>query len=197
MLPHAFYINLNRRTDRRMEFESECDHIGISAERFSAIEWNPGDVGCLKSHIAVLKEAQKRHLSAVLIFEDDFQFLVSKELFYERMSSIQSIRYDVIMLSYNIQHCNPVTEYPHLGKILEAQTASGYLVHSCFFEKLIHIMETSLPLLETTRQHWLYAADQCWKPLQPITRWYYFLDRIGKQRESYSDLAGCIVNYNC
>jgi len=195
MIPYTFYINLDRRTDRRAEFETECSRMGISAERFSAIEQNPGDVGCLRSHIAVLKEARIRGLPEVLIFEDDFQFLVLAEQFHTLMDIARDISYDVIMLGYNLQTSAPFNAV--LGKVMDAQTTSGYLVHSRFYDKLLAVMEASIEPLLRTRRHWIYAADQCWKPLQPTHDWYYFLERIGKQRAGYSDLAGQIVDYGC
>ena len=56
----AFYINLDRRVDRRKEIEAELDNLGASYERFPAIQTSPGCIGCAQSHLAVLKEARSR-----------------------------------------------------------------------------------------------------------------------------------------
>ena len=45
MIPHIFYINLNRRTDRKEEIEKELDNFGLTYERFEAIEDNFGRHG--------------------------------------------------------------------------------------------------------------------------------------------------------
>ena len=50
-----------------------------------------------------------------------------------------------------------------------------------------------MPLLESTRQHWIYCNDQIWKRFQETDNWYYFTTRIGKQRAGYSDNGGCYV----
>lgn len=195
-IQHAVYINLDRRTDRRAEFESECQRIGLHVDRFPAVAEQPGFVGCHKSHLAVLRMARDNNWDHVLIFEDDFQFLVSPTEFQSLLSEFFSsgIEYDVLMLSYNIQRQEPHNAL--LGKVLEAQTASGYLVHKRFYNTLIQNLEYHLPLLESTGAHWLHLNDQCWKSIQPQAAWYYFNTRIGKQRPSFSDLSNRFMDYN-
>jgi hypothetical protein len=51
----AFYINLEKREDRRKEFEEECKKMEITVERFPAIERSRGILGCHLSHITILK----------------------------------------------------------------------------------------------------------------------------------------------
>jgi hypothetical protein len=98
------------------------------------------------------------------------------------------------MISYNIQRFE-TTEYSFLNKIIEAQTASGYIIHHTYYDTLINLYEWSAPLLGKTNHHWLYANDQCWKKLQPIGNWYYFTKRCGKQRNGYSDNGERYVEY--
>lgn len=194
----AFYINLDGREDRRAEFQEEMRLIGISCERFSAIKGNPGLVGCGYSHCAVLEEAKRRGYKSVLIFEDDFQFIVSKDTFEQHMESIERDLkggFDVVMLGYNIQHSESFSH--SLVKVKEAQTASAYIVHEGMYDRLIELYKWAMPLLQSTGKHWIYANDQVWKSLQPGTRWYASKVRIGKQRASYSDNAENFVDYNC
>ena len=195
-IKHAVYINLEKRTDRRAEFEAECTRMGITVDRFPAIEAKPGMIGCLKSHLAVLQHARDNNWDHVLIFEDDFEFLVSPEKFQSLLTDFfeSDIVYDVVMLSYSLQKDEPFNTL--LGKVLEAQTASGYLVHKRFYNTLIENFEHHLPLLIETGKHWLHMNDQCWKSLQPHAAWYYFHIRIGKQRPSYSDNTERFENYN-
>lgn len=98
------------------------------------------------------------------------------------------------MLSYVLQQSRP-TEYPFLSKVVEAQTASGYIVHQKFYDTLIDLYELFTPILDETMQHWLYANDQIWKKLQPTSEWYC-LDRCGKQCPGYSDNAQCYFDYD-
>ena len=87
-IEHIFYINLEHRTDRRAEIESELDAYGLKYERFNAFYTPPdGFIGCAQSHLAVLKLARERGYKNILIVEDDFKFVVSKEEFEGNFNS--------------------------------------------------------------------------------------------------------------
>jgi len=183
----VYYINLAKRTDRRLLMENELNMIGISGERFEGIELSPGIVGCGYSHLAVLKEARDRGLENVLIFEDDFEFIVDKSVFWAQVNSFfeRRIPYDVLMFSYNIEKSRPFNDL--VFKVEAATTASAYVVNSYFYDALIELYETNLPILKSTGRHWIYANDQIWKRLQPTAQWYAFNTRLGRQRGSFSD----------
>ena len=82
----VFYINLEKRKDRLLQIENELTTYDLPFERFEAIEMKPGIVGCGYSHLAVLKEARERGLPNVLIFEDDFEFIVDKTEFWSQIN---------------------------------------------------------------------------------------------------------------
>ena len=194
----AFYINLDHRTDRRAEIEAELDRIGIPCERFPAIKHNSGIVGCGYSHLAVLKEARARGYESVLLFEDDFQFLVDKETFWSIMAGIEkdlSGSYDVVMLGYNMHHAGPHSE--NLMKVFDAQTTSAYIIHSRMYDILINLWEMATERLLHTGEHWVWALDQVWKRLQPSKEWYATKVRIGLQRPSFSDIGQKFVDNHC
>jgi GR25 family glycosyltransferase involved in LPS biosynthesis len=188
-IDHIFYINLNSRDDRRKEIETELKGMNLSFERFDAIRHaRIGLVGCSKSHQGVYKLAKERGYKNVLIFEDDFQFIVSKEELEKNITDFfeKDIPYDMLFLSYAV-NSSSVTNNSFIRKILDGQTASGYIINNHYYDTLINLYDYSIPLLESTGQHWIYANDQIWKRLQPNDNWYYFTTRLGKQRPSYSD----------
>jgi len=192
---HAFYINLDRRIDRRLESEEEFRKMNLDVERFSAVEYSPPSIGCNLSHIEVLKLARSRGYASVMIFEDDFQFIVSKEEWDQLITRLPE-SYDVVMLSYNLIDATPHNET--FDRVRGAQTTSGYIVHSRFYDTLIAKWEEGTRLFkENPAVHWVYLLDQYWKPLQPISEWYAFKTRIGIQRPSFSDLAGQFVAHGC
>jgi GR25 family glycosyltransferase involved in LPS biosynthesis len=187
------YINLDRRTDRKQEFESEVKKLGIEVERFSAIERSPGGIGCCTSHLELLKRARYEGLPEVLLFEDDFECLVSKEEFENVLKSLPS-DYDVVMLAYNLIRGEPYND--QFGKVVEAQTTSGYIVHSKFYDTLIKTWETGLENYEANPSvHWLYILDQTWKPLQLTHNFYYTIPRVGRQRPSWSDISNDFTDH--
>ena len=192
------YINLDRRTDRREEIEKELDQFELPYERFSAIHSSiKGIIGCTKSHLEIVKLAKERGYKNILILEDDFTFLVSKEEFENNLSLLfeNNIPFDVCFLSYNVYQSTE-TQYPFLHKGIDVQTASGYIVNNHYYDKLIEVWENTLPLLEQTHNTFLYANDMSWKIYQPHDNWYLFSQRIGKQRDSYSDNENRFTDYN-
>lgn len=73
----VYYINLDKRTDRRAQMEAELENVGWSeiTTRFSAIA-NPTApyLGSLQSHITVLRNFLASNHSRALILEDDVVF---------------------------------------------------------------------------------------------------------------------------
>lgn len=195
-----FYINLKTRPDRMAEMESELQKFGLEAERLEAIPTPDfGIYGCGLSHLAVLKLAKERNYRNVLILEDDFEFLVTKDEFEDHLQQFfaSSMEYDVCMLAYDVRERDPCDSVAatNVERLLFAQTAAGYLVNGSYYDTLIDLYETALPQLIATRRHWEYANDVVWRSLQQTDKWYYFTTRIGKQRASYSDNSGKFADY--
>ena len=193
------YINLEKRKDRKQQIENELNNFNLKYARFEAIQTDGfGILGCGLSHVQVLKIAKQRNYKNILIFEDDFTFIVSKEEFENNLTNFFNLKidYDVLFLSYNIIKYEELSNNI-INRSISSTTASGYLVNSKYFDTLINILENAMPKLSETRQHWIYANDIIWNELQIKDNWYYFINRIGKQRESYSDNAQQITNYNC
>lgn len=198
----TYYINLEHRTDRRELLEKELATTGFTRwTRFEGIRLERGDVGCSTSHLKVLELALEKlseDTDYVLVFEDDFQFVVSPKEFHERMQRfVEASKVDACMISF----AHEVDDEGHndLGpgfqRIRFAQTASGYLVHRDYLSTLINLYRTSVPLLESTGQHWVFMNDQVWRHLMEKDMWYRFSERMGIQRESYSDVSRAVVNY--
>jgi len=200
-IPKIFYINLDKRTDRRQEIEQELQQFNLldKAERFQAF-YTPdqGILGCTQSHLAVIKLAKERNYPQVLILEDDFYFIISKDEFENELNQFfnNNITFDVCMISYHLQQSQP-THYPFIQKVIEGQTASGYIVHNSFYDKIIDLYEEAIPLLQQTGEHWNYANDQVWKRLQPNANWYALTSRCGRQRPGFSDNSGQYQEQEC
>ena len=182
---HTVYINLTKRVDRKRHIESELQRMGLVGERFPAIWAAQGLLGCMKSHLGVLKNAKLQGWESVLILEDDAQFLVSKEELKELMNKITSMDFDVVMLGYNLKKSQDMNE--SFLKVLEAQTASAYIVHKSFYNTLIDLYEKTIPIASKTFDWDRYANDQVWKQLQPGSRWYATKIRVCRQIPGYSD----------
>ena len=195
----VFYINLEKRTDRRDLMEMDLAKVNINAERFVGIPFEPGIVGCGKSHLAVMKLARDRGYKNVLILEDDFTFLVDRKTLDETLNRFfKDIgdNYDVCMLCCQNLEEKGEKPHPYLSRVHHANNASAYLINGTYLDAIIELYDWAFPLLETTGEHWNYANDQVWTRIQEEDRWFCFNPRIGKQRSGYSDNAKRFMDYD-
>lgn len=190
---NVVYINLDHRTDRRTEIENELDSMGLKYQRFPAIKDANGAIGCCKSHLAVLKMARDHGYQNILVMEDDFHFLIDKPVFDSEMKKLFQIPFDVCLLAYNTNDLYE-SHYPFLSKIINAQTTSGYIVQYHYYDTLISHWEYGLKMFQETGNEQMYTCDQSWKTLQERDTWYCFTERMGIQRESFSDIQYGVVN---
>ncbi len=101
------YINLSKRDDRREQIENELNNFQLNYERFEAISTPDfGIYGCGLSHLSVLKMAKDRNYKNILILEDDFQFLVSKEVFEDNLKIFLKIILIIMYVCYRIMCTN-------------------------------------------------------------------------------------------
>lgn len=195
LIPKVVYINLAKRVDRRRQIEDELAKMELKAERFEAILAIPGSVGCSLSHIAVLKRAIAENWESVLILEDDFMFTANQRELEQKLQHFKSTvkSYDVLLLSCYLKQSAPYDNL--LLRVKEAQTTSGYLVHKRFFKTLLANFEEGVEQLAKGATYTKYALDEYWKSLQKTHEWYCFQNRIGVQRQGFSDIENRMVNY--
>ena len=111
-----YCLNLDKRRDRWDKVKKEFRRFGISASRFSAIDGenmsypesdrieamsdrglieNSRALGCLKSHIEMIKDAKSKGYNRILIFEDDI--LISED-FHSRISLLSQMDWKIFYL---------------------------------------------------------------------------------------------------
>ena len=200
-IEHIFYINLDKRVDRKELFEAELIKYGLTAERFTGIYYpHPqGIVGCGKSHLQVLELAKARKYKNVLIFEDDFYFTEPKHVVEDCLEQFFASKpsFDVCFLAQNLFSGIVDENNPLITRVKQSISASGYIVNAHYYDKLIELYKYAMPKLEETNEHWVYANDQCWGPLQEKDNWYCFTTRLGRQRDGFSDNCNRVVSFDC
>ena len=203
-IDHILYINLEHRIDRRDEIERELARMDLTdkAERFEATYIKEqGILGCTISHMEAIRLAKTRGYKNVLILEDDFEFLLEKDIVESRLETFFRSKlgrnYDVCMLGFGLvrESENSMEECVLVKRVIEAQNAAAYIVQEKYYDAIIELYERIIPLLRETKAHWLYANDQAWKILQENDRWYHFIERFGKQRAGYSDNSCEYMDY--
>ena len=204
LIYNIFYINLEKRKDRKEFIEKELNklhrvkNINFNIQRFNAIKSNiHGGIGCGKSHINILKMAKKKKLPFVMIIEDDIE--IKNEDLNINFDTIQNTpNWDIFILSGHgeTQNYNNI-----IDKCLEIQTTGWYIVKQHYYDKLINVFSESVNNMKELSKkgsdidYETWAIDQNWKKLQPGDNWFKFKHNLGFQIEDYSDIVKENVNY--
>jgi predicted O-methyltransferase YrrM len=196
----AYYINLDRRTDRRRQFEEVCRCAGIDVERFPAIdgttvelprgrdEDDRGIYASLLSHRAVIEGARKLRLPAVMIFEDDAVF---PEWFVGEASHFLSVVPADWGMIYFGGHGWPRRWSHIVGPVLRGtniQNIECYVVRDSAFDRVVDELERAVAV----HGRW---ADEVIRDLQVEIPTYTMLNPIVTQRADYSDNYRTTSNY--
>lgn len=196
----GYYINLNHRTDRKQQIEGMKKKYNFfkDIERFPAFLHQRGDIGCAKSHLTVLHELSKRNEPYYLILEDDF-IILNENNFISFQKAFEEIKddndWDLITLTPRgkTEKKNFKNDF---HKIIDTQTATGYIVKHRFIHILFHHFKLGLWILMNNGEGIRGAIDQSWKPLQLKSNFLYYDKIFAGQRPGYSDIEKQVVNYN-
>lgn len=205
------FINLEKRPDRRHQFESQT--LPFRVDRFQAVEnATNGHLGCAQSHIKALQQLacqngqpgladQAVKLDAVCIFEDDFQATASPDEMTRVLQKFLSDfygRWDVLVMSastYGLKSTPPENGNGKVHRLHSAQTTAAYLVHPDYIPTLVTCFQQSVDALARGQPPREAAIDQMWKSLMTRDRFYLTVPPLGKQRDSYSDIERKTVSY--
>ena len=189
------YINMDARTDRRVELEAEFARLGIPEDkimRFPASSYNGcPNTGCLVSHANVIHLAYEMGYRNVLVLEDDFRFIEDAAKVNADIGAFFDMKqdWDVLMLTT----CSAVVIPEYVGylasRISSSTNGAGYLVNRPMMMELVELFDSNVENLFNTKAHWLYQNDILWKSLMPTKQWYMFNHYLGYQVGGYSDLS--------
>jgi len=197
----VYFINLDHRKDRLKQFTEQIKDYFTNTPIIRIPAVLEGGIGCTKSHLKMLKLAKSKGEKYIIVFEDDFEFIVSRNVFEEQIKLLFELKknepnfdFKVVMLSYNAYHREEYNSF--LDKTHNVQTTAGYLLNCDYINDLIECWENSVKLLEISNFYSLFSCDVAWKELQK-ENWFIYKTRIGKQRASYSDIEKRFIDYNC
>ena len=202
----AVYINLDHRQDRRDTMLQFFKTAGIPDEKIQRIPavYTPhnGLIGCAKSHISALETAKLNKWKAVLIAEDDLEWINFDENYKNLEKLISSTaNWDVCMLTGLFMKVTP-------PKINMAVYTNCYIIQQHYYDTLIQNMKEGLRLKEDTLQKeklsWtkttlhplykhIYNVDVYWIHLQIKDNWIGIIPQMCKQTQSYSDINKDII----
>ena len=193
-----YFINLERRNDRLKEIAGEFVKMNIPFSkiiRVNAFSHKFGEIGCSKSHIWTVKHFIESGNNRCMILEDDFEFTETKEKINEVLENIfkSGVEFDCLLLSGNhISVTN--TSNPYLLKINYVTTTAGYILTKEYAPKLLHNFMEGVEKQEKWTTSFsepenAFNLDVYWIHEQTRRNFYSTVPKLGKQRNSPSDIA--------
>lgn len=149
----VYLINLPHRQDRLKQHMKSRNKNQIHHQNyiiFEAVdgkkldlnnwEFSAGALGCLESHLQILKDARLKGYEKILVFEDDFEFVKG---FNQKMKTVlKELPADWDMLYLHSNHYYAPTPYSNnLDKCNGALTTVAYGANRAIFDTLINLIE--------------------------------------------------------
>jgi glycosyl transferase family 25 len=193
-----YYINLQHRTDRKEHIEQQIqkylDPTLSITQRFNAIYNENGSLGCTLSHLGVIEDCIKNNYNNVLILEDDFEFIIDNNKFrnYLNVFFNNFKDFDILLLGVNGPRFDNQTDF---FRAYNSLSTSGYILNKKIFTKFKAICDESVYGLTNNGPASSYAIDVVWQNLQRNDNVYTFPERVGKQKEGYSDISKQYINH--
>jgi len=188
-----FCINLDKRKDRWGLAQKEFEKINIldRVKRFPAIERKDGRLGCIKSHLEILKYAKKNNLNNVLIFEDDVMFLNDVNGVLDNVVKQLPVDWNLLYLGANLH--SPLTNISDNLVLLN----NGFSTHAISYNKNVYDIfikkyntMNELILQSDILDVWLASI------IQNRGNSYLVKPLLATQRNDFSDIVKSDVNYS-
>lgn len=200
----TFYINLDRRLDRKKLVEKSLTGAGISAfRRFSAVDGSSaglsslpgphlGSIGCAMSHRNLLRYLRESNFP-VMICEDDLEFVAGTSSIFQVMKDFMGdSRLDVLCLAANIGD-KPIIVSENLSVSQDISTTACYVVKPRALPQIEEVFAKSSERLLRGEKLETASIDQSWKILQRGRLMFCVPNqRLAKQARSMSDITGAL-----
>ena len=158
--------------------------------RFSAIRRVNGSLGCLESHMEVLKLAKQNGWKNTLVLEDDLEPFHFEEGYKQLEELVKLPKWDVIMI------CGWYWKFD-FPRIYSARNTGGYLVNENYIDVLLKNRTASVNALKKgpgfNARRGNYNADVSWTSLQKADVWYGIQPCLCRQVDGFSDIGKRVI----
>lgn len=194
-----YLINLDRREDRMLECEKDIKLNNIIYERFSAVDGktlnltdynitnsshNKSDLGCLLSHLHIMKDIKENDYERILILEDDFELCTGFDKLFENYMS--QLPQDWQWLYFGGSHFeDPERVNENIYKVNKTLTTHAYAIKREVVDDLLNVLESNLT----------GSVDSILSTLQKKLKTYVTIPHLMYQRVGYSDIQNKEVDY--
>ena len=184
---HHFYINLEKRTEKKNLCEEELKKLGIdNPNRFNAIENKIGLIGCVLSHIECITFAKRNNWKYVCIFEDDVVFIDIDKV-KSMINKYIDYDYDVLYIGARIINNRYSNINNDLIQIKKAQCFHAYIVKEHYYDEILNNLNNGLKNKIKYPEKAEYNNDEYCQILQEKNKWLCFNPILATQRNGYSD----------
>lgn len=138
-----YCINLAKRTDKWSSVKNRFLNENINVTRFDAIdgsttssqfELTQNEIGCICSHLEIIKDAKNNRYNKILIFEDDVYF--SKD-FKTKILSIQELEWKLLYLGGSQYRWDGIETWNNFYLSKETLGTFAYAVDCRIYDDLI------------------------------------------------------------
>jgi GR25 family glycosyltransferase involved in LPS biosynthesis len=204
----VFLINLKKRKDRLSEFDELSKKYNFKYEIFEAFDGNQniddnfhynnikitnqyGDaryfksqIGCLISHLEILKICKNKNYKSSLILEDDVNFC---DNFEEKFINLfDNIPNDWQLLYLGGNKPNFLENFNYCSLANNIHTTHSYAIKYEVLDLIINYFENNI---------FNKPIDCLYADIQNNIKTYIAKPYLTYQRQSYSDIASIIVDY--
>lgn len=183
-----YCINLDKRHDRWERVSKSFKNNNIDVIRFPAIEHKDGRIGCIKSHVEILKIAKERNLKNVLIFEDDVVFINSVvDNTFEQLP----IDWEMCYIGANI-HTNLIKYSDNLFTIKQAFSTHAIAYNNTIFDFIINKYDNIEKLDNYADIYDVWLSNN----IQQRNKSYIIYPLVAIQEKGYSDIEHNFIDYS-
>ena len=183
-----YCINLDKRRDRWERVSKAFKDSSVEVIRFSAIEQKDGRMGCIKSHIEILKIAKERNLKNVLIFEDDVVFIDSiVDNTFEQLP----MDWETCYIGANL-HTNLIKYSDNLFTIKQAFSTHAIAYNNTVFDFIINKYDNIEKLDDYVDIYDVWLSNN----IQPRNKSYIIYPLVAIQEKGYSDIEHNFIDYS-
>ena len=203
----VFVVNLPHRTDRIERFDELSKQHNFTYKVFDGLYGKdiPNDfqyngvtigepyineryfkahIGCLISHLNIIKHAKDKNYDSIMIFEDDCGFC---DTFNERLEYLMGrVDSDWQMLYL----CGTLPEFTEqfegYNRVKKILTTHSYMLKSSLYDTLINHL---------TKNIFTKEVDMCYSDIHPICLAYVAMPFLTYQEAGYSDVGDQFLDY--
>jgi GR25 family glycosyltransferase involved in LPS biosynthesis len=201
-----YYINLDRRPDRKNHMEKQLDNFNLSATRVQAFDgktlkwkkeygvwskyWNEGAFACCLSHRQALTDAYNKNYEKILILEDDA--VLDQDFFKSLDKAWDDLPSNWHMLYLSANHGSPGSpSYPtekvgdNLLKMRGSLTTHAIILNKICYQTILNFLSSPYG-----------PIDVFYSLYQQVFPCYVCKNNIVNQLPGYSDIVNDTVDYN-